>query len=251
MQAYLTLVRRELGHSFLSWTGYVVISAVVFLLGLCFVNLLTALNNSDTEQPLLEMFYSTYYFWLILLLATPLTTMRSFALEKSSGTFETLMTTPVSDKQVVFAKFTGGLLFYVLMWLPLALCIFIVRKFSNDPSILDAGSIGSMALGILLLGCLYVSLGIFASSLTRNQIIAAMISFVLGISLFLLSFLSYAFATETSSTSKLFSQLSLIEHMRDFARGIVDTRAVIFDLTLTALFLFLTHRSVESRRWKS
>ena len=251
MQAYVTLVRRELGSSFLSWTGYVVVGAVVFLLGMCFVNLLAALNNTDTEQPLLEMFYSTYYFWLILLLATPVITMRSFALEKSSGTFETLMTTPVSDKQVVFAKFTGALIFYTVMWLPLAACIFIVRKFSNDPSVLDPGAMLSTALGILLLGSLYVSLGCFASSLTRNQIVAAMLSFVLGISLFLMSFLSYAFAGDNSILAKIFAHVSLIEHMRDFARGVIDTRAVVFDLSLTALFLLHTHRAIESRRWKS
>lgn len=251
MQAYWTLVRRELGTSFVSWTGYIVIAVVVFLLGLCFVNLLTALNNGDLDQPLVEIFVETYYFWLILLLPTPVITMRSFAAEKASGTFETLMTTPVSDKQVVFAKFTGGLIFYILMWLPLAACVFIVRRFSNDPTALDIGTLASMALGILLLGGLYVSLGCFASSLTKNQIVAAMISFVIGISLFLLSFLSYAFANETTWTARLFAHISLVEHMRDFARGVIDTRAVIFDLSLTTLFLFLTHRAIESRRWKS
>jgi ABC-2 type transport system permease protein len=250
MQAYLTLVRRELGTSFLSWTGYVVISAVVFLLGLSFVNILMAYNNSELPQQLIELFLNSYSFWLILLLATPVITMRSFALERSSGTFETLMTTPVSDKQVVLAKFTGALLFYILMWLPLGACIFIVRRFSNDATAIELGAIASTALGVLLIGALHVSLGIFASSLTRNQIIAAMVSFVLGISLFLLSFLSFALAAETSGIAKLFSQLSLLEHMRDFVHGVVDTRAVVFDLSLTTLFLFLTHRAVESRRWK-
>jgi ABC-2 type transport system permease protein len=251
MQAYWTLVRRELGSSFQSWTGYTVIAVVVFLLGLCFVNLLTALNNGELDQPLVEIFVETYYFWLILLLPTPVITMRTFAAEKSSGTFETLMTTPVSDKQVVFAKFTGSLIFYILMWLPLVGCIAIVRKFSNDPTALEPGMLGSMALGIILLGGLYVSLGCFASSLTKNQIIAAMLSFVIGISLFLLSFLSYAFSGESTWTARLFSHISLIEHMRDFARGVIDTRAVLFDLSLTTLFLFLTHRAIESRRWKS
>jgi ABC-2 type transport system permease protein len=251
MQAYLTLVRRELGVSFLSWIGYVVVGAVVFLLGFCFVNLLAALNNTDTEQPLIEMFYGTYYFWFILVLAPPVITMRSFAQEKSSGTFETLMTTPVSDKQVVLAKFTGAMIFYTLMWLPLVACIFIVRKFSNDPSVLDPGAVASTVLGIFLVGSLYVSLGCFASSLTRNQIIAVIVSIVLGLSLLMMSFLSYAFATEQTWVSKLFQHVSLIEHMRDFARGVVDTRAIVFDVSMTALFLFLTHRAVESRRWKS
>jgi ABC-2 type transport system permease protein len=251
MQSYITLVRRELGASFIAWTGYVVVSAVVFLLGLCFVNLLAALNNGPMEHPLMVLFFETYYFWLILLLATPIITMRSFAVEKSTGTFETLMTTPVSDKEVVMAKYTGALIFYALMWLPLAACLFIVRRFSDDTTPLDLPAMASTALGMLLLGSLYVSAGVFASSLTRNQIIAAMISFVIGISLFLLSFLSFAFATDSSWTSRLFKHISLIEHMRDFARGVVDSRAIIFDLSLTGLFLFLTHRSIESRRWKS
>lgn len=251
MQTWCTLVRRELGSSFVSWTGYIVISAVVFLLGLCFVNLLTALNNGELEQSLTVLFPDTYYFWLILLLATPLITMRSFAAEKSSGTFETLMTTPVSDKQVVLAKFTGALLFYALMWLPLVGCIFIVRRFSNDPTVADAGTLVGTGIGILLLGGLYVSIGVFASSLTKNQIIAAMVSFVIGISLFLLSFLSSAVTADTSWAAKAFAYISLIEHMRDFVRGIIDTRALVFDLSVTGLFLFLTHRSIESRRWKS
>lgn len=251
MQAWWTLVRRELGLSFVAWTGYVVVGAVVFLLGMCFVNILAALNSTETDQPLLELFYNTYYFWLILLLAAPVITMRSFALEKSSGTFETLMTTPVSDTQVVFAKFTGALIFYALMWLPLVACVFIVRHFSNDPTPLDPGAIGGTVLGVLLLGGLYVSLGIFASSLTRNQIIAAMISLVLGVSLFLLGFLSSSFSAGVSWKARILAHVSLVEHMRDFARGVVDTRAVVFELTLTALFLFLTHRAVESRRWKA
>ncbi len=251
MQAWWTLVRRELGASFVAWTGYVVVGAVTFLVGMCFVNILMALNSAETDQPLLELFHSTYYFWLILLLATPVITMRSFALEKSSGTFETLMTTPVSDTQVVFAKFTGALVFYAVMWLPLAGCIFMVRHFSHDSAPLDPGALAGTALGILLLGGLFVSLGCFASSLTRNQIIAAMLSLVLGISLFLLGFLTTAVSTEELWLARVLAHVSILEHMRDFARGVVDTRAVVFDLTLTGLFLFLTHRAVESRRWKA
>jgi ABC-2 type transport system permease protein len=249
MQAWWTLVRRELGGIFGSWTGYTVISVVLFLLGLCFVNLLQVLNAEPTEQPVMELFYSTYYFWLILLLASPVITMRSFAQEKYSGTFETLMTTPVSDFQVVMAKFTGAMIFYMMMWLPLVGCIFIVRHYSNAPGALDLATLGSTFLGIFLLGTLYMSLGCFASSLTRNQIIAAMISFALGISLFLLSFLS-AGLSQSGWPGRIFAHLSLLEHMRDFARGVVDTRPLVFYSSLTVLFLFLTHKVVESRRWK-
>jgi ABC-2 type transport system permease protein len=250
MRTYWTLVRRELGSYFISWTGYVVIGVVVFLFGLCFSIMLQNLNTEKTEQPLMELFYNSYFFWLIVLLASPVITMRSFAQEKFSGTFETLMTTPVSDLQVVLAKFTGSIIFFLLTWSPLLACVLIVRHFSNDPDVLDGGTLLSTFLGIGLLGGLFISMGCFASSLTRSQIIAAMFSFALGISLFLLSFLSYALSGQSGWVEKLCAQLSLIEHMRDFARGVVDIRALVFYLSLTILFLFLTLRTVESRRWK-
>jgi ABC-2 type transport system permease protein len=110
--------------------------------------------------------------------------MRLFALEKFSGTFETLMTTPVSDIQVVLAKFTAALLFYTLMWLPLLGCVLVVRWFTNDPSAFDAGLLGSTFLGILLNGCLFISLGCCASAMTRSQVTAAMISLILSATLF-------------------------------------------------------------------
>lgn len=250
MQAYWTLVRREVGSAFNSWMGYAVISAVVFLLGVCFVLLVAAIKNAETDQPLTELFYSTYYFWLILLVATPVVTMRTFALEKYSGTFETLMTAPVKDLQVVLAKFTGAMVFYCLMWLPLVACFFLVRSFSNDPTAIGAGSIVSTLIGIFLLGCLYISIGCFASSITRNQIIAAIVSFAFGISLFLLSFLSYTVSGQAGWAAKVLAHVALIEHMRDFTRGVVDTRAIVFYLSVTAFFLYLTWKSVESRRWK-
>lgn len=250
MRAWWTLVRRELGSYFTSWMGYVVVAVVVFLLGLSFALLLQGLNAGETDKPVTEMFYDTLFLWLILLLSSPLITMRTFAHEKFCGTFETLMTTPVSDKQVVLAKFSGALIFYLIMWSPLLACIFIVRHFSNDPTAVDAGTLGSTFLGLALLGGLYVSMGCFASSLTRSQIIAAMIALALGVSLYLLSFLSFATAGQTGWLVKVSAHVSLMEHMRDFARGVVDIRPLVFYLSLTALFLFLTLKSVESRRWK-
>jgi len=95
-----------------SLTGYVIIASVLLLLGISFTSILSILNDNPTDVPLTELFYKSYYFWLILLLTAPVITMRSFASEKGSGTYETLMTTPVSDLQVVLAKFTGTLLFY-------------------------------------------------------------------------------------------------------------------------------------------
>jgi ABC-2 type transport system permease protein len=250
MQAFFTLVRRELGAHFFSWTGYVVIAAVLFLMGYSFHNLLLALNATATDRPATEVFYSTMYFWLILLVAAPVITMRSFALEKYSGTFETLMTTPVSDLQVVMAKFVGAMIFYLLMWLPLIVSLFIIRHFSHEPSLVDAATLSSTFAGILLLGSMYIALGCFASALTRSQIIAAVLSFAGGIALFLLSFISMTFAAKVGWKAQLFSYLGLIEHMQDFARGVIDTRPLVFYFSTTFFLLFLTLRVVESRRWK-
>ncbi|HLX96446.1 MAG TPA: ABC transporter permease [Verrucomicrobiae bacterium] len=250
MRIFLTLTRRELAAFFVSVSGYVIIAAVTLLIGWSFVVVMTNLGSDPSPMPVTEMFYGTYFFWLIVLLATPIITMRLFALEKFSGTFETLMTAPVGDLQVVAAKFTAAAVFYLIMWLPLLACLFVVRHFTDQPATLDAGTIGGMYLGVFLVGCLFLSLGCFASALSRSQMAAAMISFVLGVSLFSLGFLAQAITAPTQWKTKLLSYFGLFDQMNDFAQGVVDTRTVIFYVSLTLFFLFLTLRVVESRRWK-
>lgn len=250
MQTFVTLTRRELAGFFVSLTGYVIIAAAVFLMGLSFVALLMQLQGEASPEPVTQLYYSTLYFWLILLVAGPVITMRLFALEKYSGTFETLMTTPVSDLQVVLAKFTAAMVFYMLMWLPLLALIFILRRYVSNAEAIDGGLVGSTFLGIFLLGCLFLSIGCFASSLTRNQIVAGMISLTLGLTLFLLSFLPGRVVQSTSWQGEALSHIAMFDHMKDFARGMVDSRHVVFYVTLTFLFLFLTLRAVQSRRWR-
>jgi ABC-2 type transport system permease protein len=249
MRAYWTLTRRELAGFLLSMGGYIIIAAALFLMGFSFVVILVKLQK-PTPMPVTELFYVSPFFWLILLLTTPVITMRLFALEKFSGTFETLMTTPVSDLQVVAAKFTAGLLFYALMWLPLLGCLIVVRHYTNDTAALDGGVIAGAFLGILLLGGLFVSLGCCASALTRSQVIAAMVSLGFGASVFLLGYLANQLPAQDDWQTQALSCFDLFERMRDFARGVVDTRPVVLLLSLTLFFLFLTLRVVESRRWK-
>jgi ABC-2 type transport system permease protein len=250
MQAYWTLVRRELGGHFLSLTGYVIITTVLLLLGFSMIDMVSKLNGSPTDAPVTEVFYVTLYFWIVLLLTTPVITMRTFALEKFSGTFETLMTTPVSDFQVVMAKFTGSLLFYVITWLPLLGYMVVLHQFTRNSAGLELGALASTFLGILLVGSLYVSLGCFASALTRNQLIAAAVSYGLGLTLFLLSLRSLVPVPVQGWESDVFTHISMSEHMQDFARGVIETSYLVYYVTLTIFFLFLTHKVVESRRWK-
>lgn len=250
MQVYLTLLRRELGSYFVSLTGYVIIATVLLLLGLSFSDMLSKLKSEATDAPLTEQFFITVYFWLILLLTPTVMTMRTFALEKFSGTYETLMTAPVSDLQVVLAKFTGALAFFGLTWLPSLLYLVVVRHYAHDASALDPLVLASTFLGLILVGSLYLSVGCLASALTRSQIIAAMVSYALGLGLFVLSLSSLMAAKPAGLTGAVLSYLSMTEHMEDFARGVVDTRCLVYYTSLTGFFLFLTLKVVESRRWR-
>lgn len=249
MQTYLTLVRREVGSYFGSFSGYVIIAVVLFLLGLSFSDILFKLNAEPTDLPVTEGFFIMFYFWMIFLLTAPVMTIRTFALEKFSGTYETLMTSPVGDLQIVLAKFTGALLFYIVTWLPLLGYLLLVRGYSNEPGSIDPRLVASTFLGILLIGATYMAAGCFASALTRSQVIAAIMSYGLGLSLFLLSLRALAEAPAGWSV-KIYSHIAMTEHLEQFARGVIDTRALVYYASLTVLFLFLTWKVVESRRWR-
>jgi ABC-2 type transport system permease protein len=209
-----------------------------------------AVGGSSATIPVTQMFFQSFYFWLILLLSAPVITMRLFALEKDSGTFETLMTTPVGDLEVVLAKFTAAFLFYAIMWLPLLACLLIVGHFTSQSGTLDAGTLGGMYLGIFLAGGFFLAFGCLASSLTRSQMVAAMISLAFGVGQFALAWWARNQAVSDQWQSQLVANFNIFDQMGDLSRGTVDTRAVIFYLTTTFLFLFLTLRVVESRRWK-
>ncbi len=250
MGAYWTLTRRELGSFFMSLTGYIIIAAAVFLMGFSFVDLLEKLQGEHTTMPVTELFFATPFFWLILLMATPVITMRLFALEKFSGTYEMLMTAPVRDVQVVLAKFTAALVFYAVMWLPLLGCLLVLRHYSSDRSAFDYGAFATTYLGILLLGGFFISMGCCASALTRSQVGAAMISLAAGTSFFMLAFLADKFPTAGDWKAQLLASFAFFDHIHDFVRGTVDTRCVVLLVSLTLFFLFLNLRIIESRRWK-
>jgi ABC-2 type transport system permease protein len=256
MQPFLTLVRRELGTYFVSPLGYVIIACIQLMLGCTLLILLVEFSsdkaNTETilDVPLTEHFFNAGLFWLILLVTAPLITMRTFAHEKFSGTYETLMTAPVGDAQVVLAKFTGSMLFYLAAWAPVIGYPHLLRYYSYELPPVEPGVLASTFLGVFLFCALYTAIGCFASSLTRSQIIAAMTTFVIGLGMFLLSFLSLLIPAQPGWRSKFYSQISMIEHMRDFAHGVVDTRHLVFYASLIVFFLFLTVKVVESRRWK-
>ena len=250
MNVFRALVRRELSAFFQGPTGFIIIAAVMFLIGLGFIVVLSGLNGEATPMPVTQVFYGTYFFWVILLLIAPVITMRSFAMERASGTYETLMTAPIGDWQVVLSKFTGALIFYMILWLPLLACSIVVRLYVGESAVLGLGTMLTSALGILMVGSLYMSIGCFASALTRNQAVAAVSGFALGAALFFTGFFSYFAGDRTDWLSQLARHISLANHMESFTRGVIDLGSIVFFLSLTGLFLYLTHKAVESRRWK-
>ena len=179
---------------------------------------------------------------LILLVATVLT-MRLIAEERKLGTLELLLTAPVRDSEVIMGKFLGSLGILTVM-LALTLYYPILLMAFGDP---DMGTIVTSYLGLFLLGCATLSVGIFASSLTSNQIVSAVVA---GGILFALWILGTAGSFAPGAFGELLSYVSLSWHFPDFVRGIVDTKAVVYYLSVTALFLYLAIRSTEMDRWR-
>ena len=250
MRAYLTMTRRELATFFLSISGYVIISGLAFLVGLDFVTLLSNLGTDPVSMPITQVFFNNLFLWVIIVLTAPVITMRLFAQEKALGTFETLTTTPVGEVQIVAAKFTAAVVFFVVMWLPTLAYMFIVEHFANQPGGLDHGTLASMYLGLFLAGCLIISIGCFASSLTKSQVVAGMLTLVAGVVLLMLNWLAQNAAPDGPWQAQVLSFFNLSQQMVDFTRGIVDTRVIVFYLSVTFFFLYLTLRVIESRRWK-
>ncbi len=247
MKIFWALLRRELGTFFLSLTGYVIIAAVSLIVGATFVMLIHNMGTKPFALPVTQLFFNSFLYWLLVILMAPAITMRLFALEKASGTLETLMTTAVGDLQVVAAKFTAAIIFYMMTWLPTLAGLVIIQHFTNQPK-LDPGVVGGMYLGIFLSGCLFVAIGCLASALTKSQMVAAVISLAAGVLLFILAYMAQALPSASAWVALNF--FNLFKHMEDFTRGVVDTRTVIFYVSAAFLFLFLTLRVVESRRWK-
>ena len=249
MRIFWTLLRRELGAYFLSLTGYVIIAAVTLIVGSTFVMLIHNMGSKPFSMPVTQLFFNSLMYWLLVILVTPAITMRLFAQEKASGTFESLMTTAVSDLQVVLAKFGAALFFYLVAWLPTIASLVILQKYTNQPR-LDPGIYGGMYLGIFLSGCLFLSIGCLASSMTKSQMVSAIVSLAVGVMLFILAYMAQVAPDNALGQLKVLSFFDLFKQMEDFTRGVVDTRTVTFYVSLTFLFLFLTLRVVESRRWK-
>lgn len=250
MGKFLTLLGREVKSYFYSPIAYVVLFFFLLLTGFNFYASVSLLNRGPTEITAVEAFFNTVLFWFGFVLIFPLITMRTYSEEFKLGTIETLMTAPVRDWQVVLSKFCGAMIFYIVLWIP-SLCYFwIFENVTAAQAARAAGAYGGSYLLLLLLGAFYISVGCFASVLTRNQIIAAVISFCAITLLFFSGLLSFIVLNVTPTFRDLIGYFSAIEHMMSFSRGVIDSRPIVFYVSMTILMLFLTHKALEARKWK-
>jgi ABC-2 type transport system permease protein len=242
------LLRREFNAYFASVLGYVVLVFFLLVMGVTFgviVNFLT--SRGPTQMTAMKIMFSM--FWLPSLVIVPMITMRLVAEEKRSGTIEMLMTAPVTDFEVVFSKYLGAVALYTLMWALTGLYVLILRHFSGGTASLDLGPIASGYVGVLIIGQFLIAIGVLASSMTKNQVAAALMSFaVIFLFIIVLNWMSYLF--QGGPAGALFRYVSAFEQMADFSRGILDLRPVVLYVSGTVFALFLATRVVESRKWR-
>ena len=248
MRNVMALTSRELKAFWYSPIAYVVGAFFLLLQGWVFWLLIAVLNDPrvDPSWTMSQFFFGgTFFFWFSVLLMVPLLTMRTFSEEKRTGSIEFLLTAPVTDAEVVLAKFLGAWLAYVLLWGATAAFFIGMRAVTA----FDWGPVLAGYLGAWLLGAALIAIGLFASSLTRNQVIAAVIAFVAMLLLFSIGLLTIF--VKDPETTRLIHYLSLVDHLRDFSKGFLDTRPFLYYLSVTASFLFLTVRVVANPRWRS
>jgi len=253
MRATLSLVRRELGAYFISPIAYVVLATFLAVTGYLFylsLGQLTARGPKGISYPMQQM-VNDVSFWLVYLFIPPLLTMRLFAEERASGTLEMLLTAPLRDWQIVFAKFIACYLFYVLMWLPtlLYLPILLDWHWGEAPQV-DPWPVFSTYLGLALAGAMFLALGLLVSSLVKSQIISAFLALFAGL-IFIVAGVWRPDMDSIGTGYQVLYYFTVPSHFeRNFSRGLVDTRNLVFYSTVALLCLFLTVRSLESRRWR-
>lgn len=250
----LAIARKELGSYFASPIAYVVVGLFALVFGY-FYYVYVALfvrqsmqmgqfmgpQNVNINQQMIR--YLLLNTSVVALFMLPMITMRTYAEEKRTGTIELLLTSPLTDLEIILGKFLGAMALYALM-LGVTLPHMALLFWYGDP---EWKPIASGYLGLLLLGGCFIALGLFVSSMTRNQIVAGALTFGLLLMLWVVNWMS-DFAGPT--TREVLSFLSITEHFEDFAKGVIDTKHLVYYLSLIVFGLFLTAKSVDSDRWR-
>jgi len=236
------IVGREWRAYFFSPLAYVILAAYMFLNGFIFSRIVAFLATPGVaRERFLSLMFTNTYFWIFTLFIVPIITMRLLAEERKAGTLEVLLTSPVSEGTVVLGKFLGALGFFLVVWIPSL--VFILYLASQTA--VDFGAVASGYLGIALIGAYFIAIGVFASTLSKNQIVAAILTFAMLIPLFSAGLFQ---SGADPSRQTIIDYLNMWDHMDEFARGIVDTRRLVYYLSGMAFFLFLSTVVLSSKK---
>ncbi len=239
----LALYKKELGSFFSSLMGYLTIFVFLLLNGLLLWVFSSDFNILDYGFADLSPFFLVSPFLFLFLI--PAITMRMFAEEKRAGTMELLLTKPLSDYTIIMAKFLAGLTLAFLAILPTIVYYITVYRIADPVGNVDTGAVFGSYIGLLLLAAVFVSIGIFASAITKNQIVAFIVAIVL-------CFFSYlGFETLYQMSGSMFVKwFGIRHHYESVSRGVIDSRDVLYYLSVIAIFLSLTYLTLQSRKWK-
>jgi ABC-2 type transport system permease protein len=238
MNRALTIARREFLSYLFSPIAYVALFLFLGISGILFT------RDLVPGQPAAMRTTFEWMVWLLVLII-PLLCMGLIAQEWATGTIETLMTAPVDEADVVIGKFLGSFALFILLLLPTLIFVLLLRIFARP----DFGPIFSGYLGILLVGALFISIGLFCSSLTRSQIVAAVTTIAI---LFVITIVPWYVGGEAalSQFGRTVADQAVFRRYTDFSKGVIDIGNFVFFIAATGVFLFLTTKVLESRRWK-
>lgn len=249
MNVFLSLLKKELRTNFYSPIAYVVMFFFWALTGGNFIWLLWQLSTGESVTVATQFMFGGPMLTFAIPVIIPLITMRLFAEERKLGTLEALLTTSVRVPELVLAKFFGAWIFYMALWVPVLVYAFIQKQLV-PPEVLGFPDVGAMRagfLGVMLIGGVYISVGLLLSSLTSNQIVAAIGGFALLFgSALVFTIMAYSAQNENMRTVGLF--FSPFAHTMDFARGSVDSSVVMTYVAYMAWYLFIAVKVVESKR---
>ena len=247
-RALWILWKREVGAILHSPIAWVLMTCMALINGFSFSQCVAYLGQGVKEFTVMQIYFYIFHFWFLLIILVPILTMRLFSEEYKTGTIEMLLTAPVRDGDVILSKFFGVLFFYLLLWIPYLLGLAIFQLVTKQAVPVAWIPLGFSYLMVTLVGMMYLSIGLFASVLTRNQAVAAMISFTTIALLFFAGFLSYL--VRDPGWREALSYIFTLEQMRSFSAGLFDSRPVVFYLSGTVFFLILTRQVMAGRRLK-
>lgn len=240
------LLLKEIQGFFSSLIGYIVIAVFLITNSLFLWIFPGDYNIPDSGYASLDSLF-TLAPWIFLFLV-PAITMRSFSEEKKTGTMEFLLTKPLTDSQIILAKYFGALILVILSLLPTLIFYWSVSALGNPPGNIDSGGTLGAALGLFFLGAIYVAIGIFASSLSDNQIIAFIVAVILSFTVYMgFDFLSSLPGLQSFDAFVI--SLGINDHYKSISRGVIDSRDILYYSVVIVFFLLVTRFKLQSRYW--